>query len=83
MHWKELLNQSDDFLDDINNVKHFSLKGHPEYPSITELDEEEVLELLSEFVVAEGQKLTIQSLLQYAPIFEMVLIKKNLPSIYG
>ncbi|GBF51902.1 hypothetical protein LPTSP4_34400 [Leptospira ryugenii] len=83
MNWKEMINQEDAFLDDPRNAKEFSLKGHPEYPFLSQLDEEEVLEILSEFLEAEGQIVSIKNLLQYAPIFEITLHRKNLPSIYG
>ncbi|TGN19700.1 hypothetical protein [Leptospira idonii] len=83
MNWKELLNQPDEFLNDPKNSELFNLKGHPEFPYISDLDEAEVLAILQEFLIAENQPITIANLLNYAPILEMTLIKKNLPSIYG
>ncbi|WP_411821401.1 hypothetical protein [Leptospira sp. 'Mane'] len=83
MFWKEMLNQSEEFLQDPNNIQYFSLKGHPEFPYISDLEEEEVLELMKEFVSSENQKLSIANMMSYAPVFEMMLVKKNLPSIFG
>ncbi|MCZ8156884.1 MAG: hypothetical protein O9264_12225 [Leptospira sp.] len=83
MNWKELSNQSEDFLNEPSNINQFSLKGHPEYPHLSDLPEEELIEMLSEFVIAEGHQVTITNMLNYAPIFEMLLFKKNNPSIYG
>ncbi|TGN14544.1 hypothetical protein [Leptospira ilyithenensis] len=83
MFWKELINQSEEFLQDPNNIRHFSLKDHPEFPYISELEEEEVLELLKEFLSSENQKLSIANMMSYAPVLEIMLIKKNLPSIFG
>jgi hypothetical protein len=83
MYWKEILNQSDSFLNDPSEVYHFSLKGHPEYPHISKLDESEVLEMLSDFVRAEGHEPTIQNFLFFAPIFEVMLYQRHYPSIFG
>lgn len=83
MFWKDLMNQSDEFLNDPVNVHHFSLKGHPEYPNLSSLSEEDVLAMLTEFLLGENQSITIKNLLNYAPFYEMILNKQNLPSIYG
>ncbi|MDZ4726351.1 MAG: hypothetical protein SH817_09340 [Leptospira sp.] len=83
MYWKDLLNQPEEFLNDPNQIHEFSLKDHPEFPYISQLNEDEVLEVLEEFVKGEGHTVTIQTLFQYAPIFEMMLYKKNMPSIFG
>lgn len=83
MNWKELLNLDDQQLEDPKLAETFNLVGHPEYPSISNLPPEETLEILTEFLKAEGQTVTIKNLLSYAPILEITLIKKNLPTIYG
>ncbi|MCG6146244.1 hypothetical protein ND856_17240 [Leptospira bandrabouensis] len=83
MNWKELLNLEDNQLEDPKLADEFNLVGHPEYPSISTLPPEETLEILKEFLLAEGQVVNIKNLLSYAPILEITLIKKNLPTIYG
>ncbi|MCZ8344573.1 MAG: hypothetical protein O9301_16180 [Leptospira sp.] len=83
MNWKELLTLSEEELMDQNLVSEFNLVGHPEFPNISELDPRETLELLTEFLEAENQIVSIQNLLNYAPFIEIMLIRKNLPSIYG
>jgi len=83
MNWKELLIQSDEFLNDPKNTYLFNLKGHPEFPNLSLLSEDEVLETLSEFIKAEGQNVTLNSMFAYAPFYEQMLAKSNLPSIYG
>lgn len=83
MNWKELLNLEDQQLEDPKLADGFNLVGHPEYPSISGLPPEETLEILTEFLKAEGQIVNIKNLLSYAPILEITLIKKNLPTIYG
>lgn len=83
MNWKELLNLEDNQLEDPKLADEFNLAGHPEYPSISTLPPEETLEILKEFLLAEGQVVNIKNLLSYAPILEITLIKKNLPTIYG
>ncbi|EMY67844.1 hypothetical protein [Leptospira vanthielii] len=83
MNWKELLNLEDQQLEDPKLADEFNLVGHPEYPSISSLPPEETLEILKEFLMAEGQMVNIKNLLNYAPISEITLIKKNLPTIYG
>ncbi|EOQ94887.1 hypothetical protein LEP1GSC195_0682 [Leptospira wolbachii serovar Codice str. CDC] len=83
MNWKELLNLEDQQLEDPKLADEFSLVGHPEYPSISSLPPEETLEILKEFLMGEGQTVNIKNLLSYAPILEITLIKKNLPTIYG
>ncbi|MBM9547490.1 hypothetical protein JWG40_10725 [Leptospira sp. 201903074] len=83
MNWKELLNLNDKQLEDPKLAETFNLVGHPEYPSISELPPEEILEILTEFLKGEGQIVNIKNLLSYAPILEITLIKKNLPTIYG
>lgn len=83
MEWKKLLTLSNDELLDPMLVSEFNLVGHPEFPNISELDPEETLELLTEFLQAESQTVNIQNLLNYAPFLEIILIRKNLPSIYG
>ncbi|TGL61817.1 hypothetical protein EHQ58_04170 [Leptospira ognonensis] len=83
MFWKDILNQSDEFLNDPNNIRHFSLKGHPEYPNLSTFSEEDVLAMLTEFLEAEKQSISIKNLLNYSPFYEMILSKQNIPSIYG
>lgn len=83
MEWKELLNLEDKDLENPNLANEFNLVGHPEYPFISNLPPEETLEILKEFVMAEGHQVNIKNLLSYAPILEITLVKKNLPSIYG
>ncbi|MCW7492734.1 hypothetical protein ND861_08630 [Leptospira sp. 2 VSF19] len=83
MNWKELLELEDKQLEDPKLADEFNLVGHPEYPSISTLPPEETLEILKEFLIAEGQVVNLKNLLSYAPILEITLIKKNLPTIYG
>ncbi|XDD48466.1 hypothetical protein AB3N60_17855 [Leptospira sp. WS39.C2] len=83
MDWKQLLTLDEKELDDPNLATELNLVGHPEYPFISNLPPEETLEILTEFVQAEGHKVNLKNLLSYAPILEITLVKKNLPSIYG
>ncbi len=83
MNWKDLMNSSEEFLNDPSNISHFSLREHPEFPNLSKLDENEVLEILTDFLKAENQAVTIKNLLNYAPFYEMILSKSNMPSIYG
>ncbi|PJZ44173.1 hypothetical protein [Leptospira brenneri] len=83
MNWKDLLNLEDGQLEDPKLADEFNLVGHPEFPSISSLPPEETLEILKEFLMAENQTVNIKNLLSYAPILEITLIKKNLPTIYG
>ncbi|EOQ86967.1 hypothetical protein LEP1GSC202_0166 [Leptospira yanagawae serovar Saopaulo str. Sao Paulo = ATCC 700523] len=83
MEWKQLLSLDEKELEDPNLAEEFNLVGHPEYPYISNLPPEETLEILKEFVMAEGHQVNLKNLLSYAPILEITLIKKNLPSIYG
>lgn len=83
MFWKEMVNQPEDFLNDPKNVGMFSLKSHPEYPALSALEESVTFNLLKEFVSAEGQPLTIQSLLNYSPFVEMILRRQNHPSFFS
>jgi len=81
--WKDWINQDTKFLRDPGNCSLFTLKDHPEFPNLSLLPEEEVIEVLSEFVRSEGKVVNLEMLLQYAPIFELALQKQNLPSIFG
>ncbi len=83
MHWKEWMNFSDAAKRDPSFAKDFSLKGHPEFPGLSDLDEEEVFEILKEFVLAEGKVPCLETLLAYAPVYEITIQKQNLPSIFG
>ncbi|MBL0953985.1 hypothetical protein EHQ96_02095 [Leptospira levettii] len=83
MDWKLLLTLEEKDLEDPNLADELNLVGHPEYPFISSLPPEETLEILKEFVLAEGHKVNLKNLLSYAPILEITLVKKNLPSIYG
>lgn len=83
MHWKEWSNFSDSAKRDPSFAKEFSLKGHPEFPGLSDLDEIEVLEVLTEFVVAEGKIPCLETLLAYAPVYEITIQKQNAPSIFG
>ncbi|TGK49671.1 hypothetical protein [Leptospira bouyouniensis] len=83
MDWKQLLTLDEKDLEDPNLADELNLIGHPEYPYISSLPPEETLEILKEFVIAEGHKVNLKNLLSYAPMLEFTLIKKNLPSIYG
>ncbi|MGV3666064.1 MAG: hypothetical protein ACO1NV_08020 [Leptospira bouyouniensis] len=83
MDWKQLLTLDEKDLEDPNLADELNLIGHPEYPYISSLPPEETLDILKEFVIAEGHKVNLKNLLSYAPMLEFTLIKKNLPSIYG
>ncbi|TGL62502.1 hypothetical protein [Leptospira jelokensis] len=83
MEWKQLLRLDEKELEDPNLADEFNLVGHPEYPFLSSLPPEETLEILKEFVMAEGHVVNLKNLLSYAPILELTLVKKNLPSIYG
>ncbi|MDF3820301.1 hypothetical protein P3G55_10340 [Leptospira sp. 96542] len=83
MDWKEISNLTENQLLDSNLAKEFNLIGHPEFPNISTLSADETFSFLSEFLKAENQTINLKNLLNYAPFFEMMLIKKNMPSIYG
>ncbi|TGM32037.1 hypothetical protein EHQ92_15765 [Leptospira biflexa] len=83
MDWKQLLTLEEKDLEDPNLAFELNLVGHPEYPNISSLPPDETLEILKEFLLAEGHIVNLKNLLSYAPILEITLIKKNLPSIYG
>jgi len=83
MNWKNWINQEIAFLQNPKNAHLFSLKGHPEFPNLSQLPEEEVLEVLSDFLESEGRVPNLELLLAYAPVYEVTLQKQNLPSIFG
>lgn len=83
MNWKEIQNLDEKSLLDESMAKELNLAGHPEFPNIADLPPEETLELLSDFLLAEGQTVNLRNLLNYAPLLEIVLVRRNLPSIYG